>query len=132
MNNQYLDLIFPNIQQSLNVLSCHSNINEIQRFAPQNFPYHVAIHKISEVEKIPSKYVISHVHNVPEIKILIPDSKGLEYEIQLGDEIYQVSGHKTIYVPPGLSHAANIKRGSGYFVCIILDSTENVFGKLQL
>ncbi|MBL1210751.1 hypothetical protein [Geminocystis sp. GBBB08] len=131
MNNQYSNLIFPNIQQSLSVLSCHNSIKEIQRFAPQNFPYHVAIHKISEVENIPSHYVSPHSHDVPEIKILIPDSNGLEYEIQLGDEFYQVFGHKTIYVPPGVSHAANIKKGSGYFVCMILDTTENVFGKLQ-
>ncbi len=86
--SKYENLIFNNVEESLDKIPLHFTQNNIQRLATQNLPIHT---------------------------------------IQLGDEHYSVTGHRTIWIPAGLIHAANVKKGSGYYICVILESTKNIF-----
>ena len=125
--SNYENLIFNNVEETLDKIPLHFTQNNIQRLAPQNFPLHTAIHYVSELKLLSENYVQPHKHNVSEINILIPESNDFEYTIQLGDEHYSVRGHRTIWIPAGLIHAANVKKGSGYYICVILESTKNIF-----
>jgi 2-isopropylmalate synthase len=44
----------------------------------------------------------------------------LKYEIQLGDEVYNVSSPSTVFIPKGIKHKAKFISGKGVFVCVIL------------
>jgi len=105
--------------QSLDAILFHVNARSISRIAWEGFPVHLAVHQVSVVEEMPERYVAPHTHNEPEINIILSDDE-LVYKIWLGDEIYEVGAPAAIWIPPGLSHSANVIRGSGQFVCMIL------------
>jgi len=124
----YEELIFENVEMNLGAIPFHNDIPGIRRLAPRDFPTHTAIHSVSLDQSLPEDYVVPHIHAVPEINIFIPTDSTFHYEVQLGEETYSINGPRTIWIPAGLLHAANVKCGYGFFVCIILDSSENVFG----
>ncbi|QBD79801.1 hypothetical protein EPA93_29005 [Ktedonosporobacter rubrisoli] len=80
----------------------------------------MAIHRVSDAQPDGEKYTQAHTHDVDEINILIGDEGGLKYEIQLGDERFEVESNTSIYIPAGTPHAANVLSGSGYFVVLRL------------
>lgn len=118
--------IFTNREQNLEQIPFHQDSAFITRLAPEHFPVHTAIHCISGIKESPEKYVHPHQHDVPEINIFIPTSTDFCFEVQLGDKLYFIHEHTSLWVPPQLVHAANIKEGSGFFICIILAATENI------
>lgn len=128
-NNKYQDLLYKNVPSPLASIPFHKNISFIERFIAEQFPTHLAIHKITNAQGLPYKYVELHNHEVPEINILIADEGMLEYQFQLGDEFYQVQSPSSIWIPAGLMHAANVIKGDGYYVCIILTDSQSVFRK---
>jgi quercetin dioxygenase-like cupin family protein len=67
-----------------------------------------------------SEYSILHKHNADEINLIVSENSKLKYEIQLGDETYNVSSPSTVFIPKGVRHKAKFISGKGIFVCIIL------------
>ncbi len=120
-------IVSKNIPQDLDKVPHHQISEHIQRYIPENFPLHVAIHKISNSESNPDKYVKAHSHNAPEINILLGEGGELEYEFQLGGEVKMIKSPATIWIPSGLMHAANVRSGTGYFICVILSDSKSLF-----
>lgn len=127
--SHYDHLIYTNTEKSLDSIPHHEQVLSILRLAPQNFPFHTAIHCISQAAELEQRYVELHQHEVPEINIFIPGSADFCFEVQLGDETHFITEHSSIWIPPGLKHAANIRVGQGYFICLILAPTEQVMQK---
>lgn len=80
---------------------------------------HIAVHYVDS-SKVVSKYSYPHKHDHDEINMILSEDSTLTYEIQLDDEMYEVSSPATVFIPKGLRHNAQAKSGKGLFVCIIL------------
>lgn len=80
---------------------------------------HVAVHRVSGLQRESRAYCEVHEHTVPELNLILPITN-LTYEIVLGDERYDVDGPASVFIPAGLPHSANVKAGSGFFVAIAL------------
>ena len=78
----------------------------------------IVAHEIRDVCAGRRSYCEPHVHDCPEINILLSFTR-LVYEIRLGDEVYLVEAPATIYIPAGLVHSANVVEGSGFFVALV-------------
>ncbi len=79
----------------------------------------VVAHEMRAVSAATRDYCEPHVHDCPEINILL-SLDHLVYEITLGDESYVVEAPASIYIPAGLPpHSANVIEGSGFFIAII-------------
>ncbi|WP_223204990.1 cupin domain-containing protein [Gordonia jinghuaiqii] len=78
----------------------------------------VVAHEMRAVSAASRDYCEPHVHDCPEINILL-SMDHLVYEITLGDEVYEVEAPASIYIPAGLTHSANVIEGSGFFIAII-------------
>ncbi|GAC54123.1 hypothetical protein [Gordonia amicalis] len=78
----------------------------------------VVAHEMRAVSAGNRDYCEPHVHDCPEINILL-SLDHLVYEITLGDESYVVEAPASIYIPAGLVHSANVIEGSGFFIAII-------------
>ena len=118
-NNNHKSYIYPVVPSDLKDLEYHQAIKSIRRFAPANFPMHIAIHQVSmPEEKNPIFYSSSHSHpDEDEVNILISNSS-LTYRISLDDEVYEVVAPATVWIPAGLKHSANRVLGEGYFICM--------------
>jgi hypothetical protein len=79
---------------------------------------HVAVHFMSDVQRLSRAYCDVHEHTVPELNLILPVTE-LTYEIVLGDERYDVSGPSSVYIPAGTPHSANVKAGTGFFVASV-------------
>jgi mannose-6-phosphate isomerase-like protein (cupin superfamily) len=126
MKNSYQDLIHYQVPTPLSSVPFHKDVKYIERFFAEHFPLHLAIHAIQDARPSSEPYTDPHVHDVDEINIILGEQGRLEYTIQLGDEEFHVSSNASIYIPAGLSHAANVLCGSGYFIALRLplaDST---------
>lgn len=114
-------LIFNMIPVALSNIPFHKNTKSITRYFAENFPIHIAVHEVSPVSFPPVEYTQPHVHeNWDEINIII-SQHDLLYRIQLDDERYTVSNNSSIWIPRGTLHAANVLKGSGYFITIRMD-----------
>jgi hypothetical protein len=97
----------------------HQNSPNIERYAPHNFPIHVASHKITGSP--PIKYCQEHAHHrCYELNLVLPSSNGLSYEIGIDGDRHIVNYPSAVWLPPGILHSANALTGSGWFVCIRL------------
>ncbi|XOF34456.1 MAG: hypothetical protein ACL93V_03940 [Candidatus Electrothrix sp. YB6] len=123
MSKKYQNLIYRNVLAPLSSVPFHSDCSCIERAVAEEFPVHLAIHRITKAQGLPQKYVELHEHNAPEINILIGDEGEMEYQFQLEDEIYHVRSPASIWIPSELKHAANLIKGSGTYVCVILSGT---------
>jgi quercetin dioxygenase-like cupin family protein len=79
---------------------------------------HIVTHEIRDVSADRRSYCEPHVHDCPEINILLTLAR-LVYEIRLGDEVYLVEAPATIFIPAGLVHSANVVEGSGFFIALV-------------
>lgn len=113
-------LIYHNDPSPLSSVPFHRDVACIERLFPQGFPVHLAIHRVVGAQADIGAYTQAHIHDVDEINILIGDEGGLEYEIQLGEELFCVRSNASIYIPGGMVHAANVLSGSGYFIALRL------------
>ena len=110
--------IFDMTTADLSEVPFHNNTPAVTRYVPKNFPMHMAVHQVSPVLAPPAAYTQSHVHDdCNEINIIIADDN-LQYKIQLGENEYIVGNNTCIWIPRGTVHAANVLRGSGYFIAI--------------
>lgn len=121
MSDSYKNLIHRCIPALLSSVPFHRDSAYIQRYFSEDFPCHLAIHQITGAKyETQEQYTDPHTHDVDEINIIIGDEEGLEYAIQLGDEVFRVNAPISVYIPAGLPHAANVLRGSGYFLALRL------------
>lgn len=129
MKEKNSNLIFDNSVVPLSTISFHKDVRCIKRYFPENFPVHLAIHKISEACNV-EEYTSLHSHDVHELNIFIADEGGLEYLVRLGDEEYIVKSNKSIWIPRGLKHSTNVIRGSGYYIAIRLNEIPEEFDQM--
>ena len=98
----------------------HKNEKSITRYFAENFPVHVAVHKVSHVSAPPAEYTDLHIHDdSDEINIII-SQENLQYKIELGNDKYIVHSNSCIWIPRGMLHSANVLKGSGYFIAMRL------------
>ena len=120
---QYAHLVFRGQDAPLLGVPFHLNRQMIERVGWTGFPVHLAVHRVLNVCGAPVCYAELHAHDYAEINIIIGEEDGLVYEIGLGNELYKVSSPSAIWIPAKLHHSANALRGSGFFVCMILENS---------
>jgi cupin superfamily acireductone dioxygenase involved in methionine salvage len=99
----------------------HSNIEQLTRLVAKGIPFHVSIHQIKDIKDLPKNYVEPHKHETDELNLILADEgKELVYSVQIEDEIFEVKSPSFIWIPKDKLHSANAVRGSGIYVCIIL------------
>lgn len=78
---------------------------------------------VRQIKKLPEDYephIDLHTHDVDELYIVISEEEGgLEVELTLGDEVYQVTSPATIYLPKDLPHKYAAKRGRGFIFTLV-------------
>lgn len=119
-SKNYAHLIHSGLSIPLDVLPFHANISCIKRTAWPSFPYHLAIHQINCGTETIADYCKPHHHNAPEINIIIGKANKLVYRFVLGNETYTVKAPSAIWIPSGLQHSANVIKGDGIFLCVLL------------
>ncbi|MEA3353800.1 MAG: 2-isopropylmalate synthase [Campylobacterota bacterium] len=108
-------------QENFYNIPFHDNIEQLSRLIVKDIPFHVSVHKIKDIKDFPKQYVESHKHDNDELNlILADDGKELVYNIEIDGEVNEVKSPSFIWIPKGKSHSANVVRGSGTFICIIL------------
>ena len=113
--------IFNMLPAALSNVPFHKDEKSITRYFAENFPVHLAVHKVSYVLAPPQQYTEPHVHDdSDEINIII-SQQNLQYSIRLGDEEHIVRNNSCIWIPKGMIHSANVLKGSGYFIAMRLD-----------
>ena len=85
---------------------------------------HIAVHFVDATKKLP-EYSRMHKHNHDEINLILSEQSRITYEIQLEDEIYNVTSPSTVFIPKGVNHRAQAISGKGLFICIILSDSYN-------
>lgn len=119
--NEEQSLLFKMLPIPLSNVPFHENTKSITRYFAENFPVHLAVHEVSPVMKPPIEYTQPHLHNdTDEINIII-SQQSLLYKIQLGDNEYEVSNNSCVWIPRGMMHAANVLKGSGYFITLRME-----------
>jgi mannose-6-phosphate isomerase-like protein (cupin superfamily) len=114
--NEDQSFLFNMLPIPLSNVPFHENTKSITRYFAEKFPVHIAVHEVSPVINPPATYTQPHVHHdTDEINIII-SQRNLVYKIQLGDDEYEVGNNSCIWIPRGMIHAANVLKGSGYFI----------------
>jgi len=116
---RYADLIYKHVESPLSSVPFHQDVKGLQRYVAEGFPYHLAIHQFVRMDRVPETYTQPHAHPFDELNIIIGDD--LQYNILLGDENFIVEGNHSLWIPAGVTHAANVISGTGYYVVIRLD-----------
>jgi len=98
----------------------HRSTKSITRLFAEEFPVHLAIHEISPVTAAPEEYTEPHVHDDSDEINIILSQGSLWYKILLGATEYIVQNNSCIWIPRGMTHAANVLHGSGYFITLRL------------
>jgi mannose-6-phosphate isomerase-like protein (cupin superfamily) len=114
------ELIAKLLPQALGNIPFHQNTPCINRLVAGECPLHLAIHEVSLVSSPPAEYTQLHVHDDEDEVNIILSNDLLVYKIRLGDDEYCVSNDASIWIPRGMMHAANVLKGSGYFITIKL------------
>lgn len=95
----------------------------INRGLLENAPFHVACHIISNLEAAPEPYAKIHCHpDHDEIGLVIGSHGALEYEMILDGKEHRVQSPAAFSIPAGTFHRARAVRGTGSYVCILLDA----------
>lgn len=111
-------LIYKMLPSALSNVPFHENTMAITRYFAENFPVHLAVHKVSPVVKAPPEYTLPHLHeDSDEINIILSEHN-LTYKIQVGSDEYTGDNNSCIWIPRGMIHAANVLKGSGYFITL--------------
>lgn len=121
----YRKFITKGISEPLSKVPFHTAapIKRLAMLGKNNIPQantHLAVHFVDVKNKKIPEYSKFHKHSTDEINLILSEKGKLEYQIQLDDEVYNVSSPATIYIPKGVKHKARAISGKGTFVCIIL------------
>ncbi len=122
---RYRKFIKKGVNEPISKIPFHKSapIKRLSMLSKKRFPdsnTHIAVHLVSSNNRKMLEYSFLHKHNTDEINLIISENSKLKYEIQLGNEVYNVSSPSTIFIPKGVKHKAKYLSGKGSFVCIIL------------
>ncbi len=88
-----------------------------------NAPCHIATHLVKNLKDKPEPYVHAHAHpSSNEIGLVIGQPGALEYEIVLNGKTHRLRSPSSVFIPAGTVHRARALRGSGAYVCILMDA----------
>ena len=123
--NHYKKFIKKGVSEQISKIPFHNYapIKRLSMLSKKRFPSsntHIAVHFVNGNHKKMLEYSQLHKHNADEINLIISENSKLKYEIQLDDEVYNVSSPSTVFIPKGVKHKAKFISGKGVFVCIIL------------
>ena len=108
-------------EEKLDNIPFHSNVNQLVRLVAKDIPFHVAVHQIKCANDFPSEYVKPHKHDSDELNLILAENGNeLTYSIEIDGNVSEVKSPSFIWIPKGKLHSANVIKGSGTFVCIIL------------
>ena len=122
---RYRKYITKGVNESLSKVPFHSKapIKRLSMLGKKMIPQantHLAVHFVNAKNKKIGEYSQLHKHTADEINLILSENGKLVYEIQLDDEIYNVSSPATVFIPKGINHRARVLSGKGVFVCLIL------------
>ena len=117
---KYENLLFQLQKRSLSTVPYHENIENIERFFCDFFPFYLAVHKVSFDDPNFLKYTQLHKHDEDELNIIISEDSNLEYLLQIEDEEYKITSNSAIYIPKHHLHSANVIRGRGFYIALRL------------
>lgn len=135
MKKKYKFLIKRGVNQSLQSIPYHlkAPLKRILMQDKNTFPdlkkilpgsnFHIAVHIIKNLPKKVLNYVKPHAHNCDEINLILGENGKLTYKVTIEDETYLVSSPSIIYFPRGIYHTAEVVKGRGIYVCIVLSKT---------
>lgn len=111
-------LILRMLPEALSRVPFHRDAPSITRYTAKNFPLHLGVHQVSMFDAPPPDYTEPHVHeDYDEVNLIISEQE-LVYRIRLGTKEYTVDNNTCIWIPKGTVHAANVVKGSGYFIAM--------------
>ena len=85
-------------------------------------PAHMAVHLIQDLADLPEPYVDAHRHPAcDEIGLVLGQPGALEYEMVLNGDVHKVHSPAAIFIPAGTVHRARAMRGTGAYVCMLMD-----------
>lgn len=113
------NLIYQHVESPLSSVPFHQDVEGLRRYVAAGFPLHLAVHQFEQMEPPSEAYTQPHMHPYDEFNIIIGDD--LTYDILLGNESFVLKGHHSIWIPAGVTHAANVISGTGYYVAIRLN-----------
>lgn len=126
-NRDYSDLILPIEERSAEELKKHTKgkgkryVFSDHRNNPDGNIYCI-VRTVRNIRK-PSSHVEMHSHNADSLWLFIGDGEkleGLQIQVKLGDNTFDVSSPASIYIPAGVEHTYNLMKGSGKYINIVL------------
>jgi hypothetical protein len=88
---------------------------------------------VRQIKSVPADYVPHidmHTHDIDELYVFVSEEEGgLEAEVKLGDETYQVKSPVTILLPKGVPHCYWAKKGHGFLFTIVPFSCADHYNK---
>jgi|GEM_PF-2346355 hypothetical protein len=118
-------VILKNVERPLDDVPHHHSVNGIKRHYCEGFPYHMAIHHISENSSNEFSSS-SHNHNADEVNILISDEE-LIMEYEINGKRFIAEAPCSVVIKKNRYHKSRIVRGKGTFICLILTDTKNAY-----
>lgn len=108
---------WPSTFQSLAAVPAHNNAGAgLRRCRFDTGDMHCALHIVDKAAATDTGYCNIHVHDdAAELNVIVPSSKGLTYDVYDGIEWQEVSEPTALWFPPGTTHCATAKIGSGLF-----------------
>lgn len=110
--------LFKMLPAALGNVPFHEDTPSITRYFAENFPVHVAVHKVSPVMSAPKEYTQLHVHDDSDEVNIIISQNNLRFKVKLEDEEFIAENNSCVWIPRGTWHSANVLRGSGYFITL--------------
>lgn len=125
-------LLIAAIAQPLSALYNHTDINGLERqlfcsgLLHKSAPFHIAVHNFdgTYLNKSPGHFAYTqpHAHNVLEINLVIPKSRGFAFQLETDGKVQIIRSATTIIIPPGVKHRMEVIRGRGMMICIVCSS----------
>lgn len=120
---------WPLVARSLASTSRYRDIPEVQRLEAVGSPCHVIVHEIAaDATDEPRDYCTEHRHGFAELNVLLGEPGALVYDIVLGGETITATSPTTVWIPAGVEHSANLRRGTGTFVVVYLREPQDSSG----
>ena len=111
--NHYKKFIKKGVSEQISKIPFHnySPIKRLSMLSKKRFPSsntHIAVHFVNGNHKKMLEYSQLHKHNADEINLIISENSKLKYEIQLDDEVYNLSSPSTVFIPKGVKNKSKL------------------------
>lgn len=115
--------------RALSSTARYRDIPELERLESVGAPCHVIVHEIADDALDEARdYCDGHAHPFGELNVLLGEPGALVYDIVLGDETITATSPTTVWIPAGVEHSANLRRGSGTFVVVYVGAPQDSSG----